>query len=225
MKAQDADPDKVTDVHIFVRGWGNITAGSDTTGVSLTAVLYYLLRHPTAMQKLRDEVSAAMAEGNCTRSSVPFAKAQRMPYLQACIEETLRVHSAVGLPLWRVVPQGGSEVCGRFFPGGSVVGINTWVAHYNEEVFSSDVEEFKPERWIGVSEEQLKMMNSYWLPLGAGSRTCIGRHISMLEMCKVLPLLVQTFDFKLVGGEKAWETHNQWSVNPAELKVSVSLRD
>jgi hypothetical protein len=41
-----------------------------------------------------------------------------MPYLQAVIKEALRVHPATGLPLEQVVPEGGTPLCGRFFPQG-----------------------------------------------------------------------------------------------------------
>lgn len=223
MDTQDADPSKVTNSHIFMLGWGNISAGSDTTAVTLSAILYHLIRNPPAMQRLVNEISKLRPTGDCTKESVPFAKAQELPYLQACIKEGMRLHSATGLPLWRVVPEGGAQVCGRYFPGGSVVGINTWVAHYSEEVFGDDAEEFMPERWLDSSEEQLRKMGSYLMPFGIGSRTCIGRHISMLEISKLLPVLVQNFEFEPVDGEE-WKTLNHWFVMPLNFHVTVRVR-
>lgn len=41
-----------------------------------------------------------------------------MPYLQACIKESLRLHPATGLPLARVVPEGGATISETFFPAG-----------------------------------------------------------------------------------------------------------
>ena len=67
-----------------------------------------------------------------------------MPYFQTVMKEALRMHSATGLALWRVVPAGGAEISGRFFPEGAIVGINTWVAHYNQDVFP-DAKRFRPE--------------------------------------------------------------------------------
>lgn len=223
MDTQDSDPSRVTNSHIFMLGWGNISAGSDTTAVTLSAIVYHLVRNPEAMQRLVHEISHLRVTGDCTRESVPFAKAQELPYLQACIKEGMRLHSATGLPLWRVVPEGGAQVCGRYFPGGSVVGINTWVAHYNEEVFGDDAGEFKPERWLESSEEQLRKMGSYLMPFGIGSRTCIGRHISMLEISKLLPVLVQNFEFELVDAGE-WKTLNHWFVMPLNFDVRVRTR-
>lgn len=45
-----------------------------------------------------------------------FKEAQNLPYLQAVIKEALRLHPASGLPLGRVVPKGGAEIAGHYFP-------------------------------------------------------------------------------------------------------------
>ncbi|KAE8365754.1 cytochrome P450 [Aspergillus caelatus] len=224
MNAQDADPTKVTNSHIFMLGWGNISAGSDTTGVTLSSILYYLIQNPQTMRRLLDEVSHVRSAGGCTKESVSFAQAQDMPYLQACIKEGMRLHSATGLPLWRVVPEGGAEVCGRYFPGGSVVGINTWVAHYSEAVFGHDVGEFRPERWLETSGERLRAMGSYLIPFGVGSRTCIGRHISMLEISKLLLVVVQNFEIEMVDDKEGWKTLNHWFVMPLNFNVKLKPR-
>lgn len=91
-----------------------------------------------------------------------------MLYLQAVIKEALRMHPATGLLLWRVVPEGGAELCGKFFPAGTAVGLNTWCAHYNEDVFGVDARLFRPERWIEAEKEggeKLRKMDAYYMPV------------------------------------------------------------
>ena len=91
-----------------------------------------------------------------------------MPYLQAVIKEAMRLHPATGLPLWRVVPDGGAEISGQYFPAGAVIGLNTWVAHYNEDVFGADAKQFRPERWLEAEKEggaRIKQMDNYYLPV------------------------------------------------------------
>jgi cytochrome P450 len=95
----------------------NIGAGSDTTGISMSAVIYFLMKHPNCLQKLRDEIETAEKEGNLS-NPVSFQEAQKLPYLQATIKEALRLHAAVGQILSRVVPEGGAQIAGRHFPQG-----------------------------------------------------------------------------------------------------------
>lgn len=63
----------------------NILAGSDTTAISLSAILHYLCTHTKKMQKLRDEIDG-MAEKGQVSDPVTLKETQAMPYLQAVIK-------------------------------------------------------------------------------------------------------------------------------------------
>lgn len=247
IRSHRQDPEKVTDYHLFMVARMNVIAGFDTTAISLTATMYHLLKTPRVLQKLRDEINAARASGKLADNGrIDFHESQDLPYFKAVVKEALRVHSATGLPLWRVVPEGGVDVEGVQFPEGTVLGANSWVSHYNEDVFTEPTK-FRPERWIDQDEAKLKAMNELYMPVspspkhapihrvdadecdkfGLGSRTCIGRHISTLEMSKLIPVLIDKFDFDIVSSpvkEGDWETENFWFVKPHNLRVRVHER-
>ncbi|KAH7219724.1 cytochrome P450 [Fusarium oxysporum] len=218
-------PDAFTSSHVLTGCLINMIAGSDTTGISLSAVLYYLLKNPRCMDKLQEEVNTFNANGQLS-SYVTYKESQAMPYLQAVIKEALRLHPATGLPLERVVPKGGATISGHFFPEGTIVGINTWVAHRDRSIFGQDADSFSPERWLQDDDERVALMNRFWMPFGLGSRTCIGRHISMLEMCKLIPALVRDFEFALHDNllHNEWKTQNYWFVKPLDFQVWVKPR-
>lgn len=241
--ARNKDPERVTDYHLFLMGQSNVVAGSDTTAISLSSIMWHLMQNPGTLQKLRDEFDEFAAQGRCSEN-VTFKESQEMPYFQAVMKEALRMHSATGLPLWRVVPDGGAEISGRFFPTGTVVGVNTWVAHYDERFFP-DAKSFRPERWIEAEDdpERMKVMNQMYMPVsiwatfnfrfearliwvcfqfGLGSRTCLGKHISILEMSKLIPRLVRDYDFTPL--RKTWTTENCWFVKPTDFEVHVQPR-
>ncbi|KAF4979876.1 hypothetical protein FDECE_17984 [Fusarium decemcellulare] len=178
-----ANPDKFPEAAIHTLCLTNFGAGSDTTSISLCAIIFFLTTHPESLFKvgtsskaetvggmlsnvelqLRNEIDAKLTElGNIDK--IPFEDTQAMPYLQACVKESLRLHPATGLPLARVVPYGGVTVSGTFFPEGTVVGVNSWVAHHNTDVFGPDADEFRPERWLTEDKERLSMMEAYWIP-------------------------------------------------------------
>ncbi|KAI1129863.1 cytochrome P450 [Nemania abortiva] len=221
----EQDPEKFTMQHILAGCTTNLAAGSDTTGISLSAIIYYLLIHPECLRKLRREIEEFQKQGSPS-DSFSFKETQQMPYLQAVIKETLRIHPATGLPMERVVPEGGATISGRFFPEGTIVGINSWVAHRNTQVFGADADQFNPERWLIDDGDKLASMNRQWIPFGMGSRTCIGRHISTLEISKLIPRIVRDFDFELSGAnaKDLWATQNYWFVKPRGFKVKVTRR-
>ncbi|ETS77432.1 hypothetical protein PFICI_11306 [Pestalotiopsis fici W106-1] len=223
------NPDSFTVYHIAAGCDQNMAAGSDTTAISLSAIVYYLLKNPACLQKLREEINELRTAGTISSNKITFKESQDMPYLQAVMKEALRMHPALGLPLERVVPEGGAVIGGRLFPENSIVGINTWVEHRNPIVFGTDADEFRPERWFTDDAAKLASMNSHWVPFGLGSRTCIGRHISMLEMSKLIPRLVRDYDFELAqelsGTSSTWSTRNYWFVKPTNFSVKVTMRE
>jgi cytochrome P450 len=110
-------PEEMNEMAVLSMATSNVFAGSDTTAISISAVLYYLCRFPECKEKVLKEIAEIRkdSEGGVT---VLLAEANRMPYLQACINEALRLHPAVGMSLPRVVPVGGMEVDGRYIPAG-----------------------------------------------------------------------------------------------------------
>ncbi|KEF62905.1 uncharacterized protein A1O9_00879 [Exophiala aquamarina CBS 119918] len=199
----------------------NIGAGSDTTAISLSAALFYLYANPEKISKLRHEIETGSAEGRIS-NPVTFQEAQNMPFLQAVIKETLRLHPAVGTILARDVPRGGAQLGGYYFPEGAEVGCNAWVLHYNKDIYGPDAEVYRPERWLEADKSSLK--DSMMFAFGAGSRTCIGKNISLLEMTKLLPQIVRDFDIELEGHSPYLNTTCAWFVYP-RYKARVTLRN
>ena len=223
------DPENFTESDVKIGLIQNVATGSDTVAGSLSAILYFLLKNPRTMNKLRLEIDKYCRDhGLPTREVISFKDSQQLPYLQAVIQEALRLHPITGLPFERAVPVGGAEICGHFFPEGTVVGANAWVLHYDTNVYGSDASIFRPERWIEADKHRWMEMQRQWVPFGMGSRTCIGKNIAMLEMCKVVPELVRRFDFDLgleLQGSKGWETVNHWFVLPKSLNVKIHRRE
>ena len=114
---QRENPAKMTDIDILVSLSANIAAGSDTTSITLSAILYHLIRNPGTLKKLRAELDEASKEGK-TSDPITFKESQDLPYLQAVIKEGLRIHPATGFTMPRIVPRGGKEMLERYFPAG-----------------------------------------------------------------------------------------------------------
>ncbi|GKT67738.1 cytochrome P450 pisatin [Colletotrichum tofieldiae] len=221
------EPEQFTNYHLLIGCASNMVAGSDTTGISLSAILYLLLKNPGTLKQLREEIADFSGRGELSEAPT-FKQSQQMPYLQAVLKESLRVHPAVALPLERVVPPSGATINGRFFPEGTIVAINCWVHHRNKDIFGEDADQFRPERWLIDDGAKLSVMNRNWIPFGLGSRTCLGKNVSILEMSKLIPRIIRDFDFKLEGDAAlpggAWKTRNAWFLKPRNFHVRVERR-
>jgi cytochrome P450 len=227
LNAHSADPEKLTKDDIFAISASNIGAGSDTTAITLSAIFYYLLKNPSTYHRLQSEIDSAAKEGRLS-DPVTFKEGQGLRYLQAVIKEALRMHPATGLPLVRVVPPTGANLAGRAFPRGATVGINPWVAHHNQSVYGPDADNWRPERWLEIEEQgRGGDIEKYSMAFGLGSRTCIGKNISLLEMSKLVPQLLRRFDFVLDENlwKRDWALRNRWFVKQVDFKGRVVLRE
>ena len=203
LAAREARPDFMTDTLVQTMAVSMAFAGSETTAISLSSVFYFLLKNPSSLARLLAELDDAGREGRFSdyeTGLVTWHESQTLPYLDACVKEAFRLHPAPGLPMERIVPEGGLEIAGHKVAGGTIVGCNAWVIHRNEEIFGEDVEAYRPERWLpeegkdkSAEEQRIKMMNGTMLQFGMGSRTCIGKNISLLEIYKLVPSMLRRF--------------------------------
>ncbi|KAI7784085.1 hypothetical protein LA080_010638 [Diaporthe eres] len=208
LEKQRQSPEKaITDWDVAANAGSNIGAGSDTTAIALTTVLYYIYRDPAILEFVRQEIKDAHL------SDIPsFQDIQKLPYLQVVIKEALRMQPGLGLPYWREVPKGGVVVAGHFIPEGSNVGVSSWVSHHNRSVYGPDADRFRPERWLESTAEKgdrASAMDQGFIPFGFGSRTCIGKNASLLEVNKLVPIIVRDYDLSFFDAKGNPECREQ----------------
>lgn len=199
-EAHAKDPNFITRERVVALTTANMIAGSDTTGISLRAIFYNLIRNPDKLAKLHAELDHVVGNRSVDGGDGLFAwdEVRDLPYLSAVINESLRTHPAVGLALERITPAGGLKHDSVVIPGGTNIGCNAWVLHLDEQVWGTKPAEWIPERWIDASSAQKSEMKNSLFSFGAGARTCLGKNISYLEMYKLVPALLREFDVSLM---------------------------
>jgi cytochrome P450 len=178
--------------------WGEIVAeinimmnaGHDTTAIALRNALFFLLRNPKCLAKLREELDEVLEEDEVV---APYGKVKHLPYLRACIDESLRMLPPIVFGLPRRTPIEGTLILNEYVAGDTSVSISSFVMHHQESVFK-DHDIYKPERWLG---EEGKSLQPYFIPFSTGARGCIGRNISYLEQTVLIASLVHRFEFAL----------------------------
>ena len=149
----------------------------------MSVLVFQMLKNPLALQKLQNELDSIVSG----QGRIPSWKvvSTQLPYLDACIKETFRIHPSTGFMLERVVPLGGAMISGEFIAAGTVVGCIPWVIHRHQPTFGEDVELFKPERWLDVSDDKKREMDRMLCPFGLGTRLCLGKDIGLFEVFKM----------------------------------------
>lgn len=181
-----------------------MNAGSVTTAIAIANVIYQLIKNPECMAKLRKEVDAVLDSDELV---APYDKVKHLPYLRACLDESLRLFPPTSHGLPREVPPEGMNIMGQWVPGGTSVSMSALVAHRDEKVFPESTK-YIPERWLG---EEGKTLQPYFVAFSAGARSCIGRNISYLEQTKLIATLVHRYDFTLPHPD--WELKRLETMN------------
>jgi len=158
------------EVDIKQEASNRIVAGSDTTAVTLICLVWSMLKFPELQKQVQEQL-----KGIPDRFSDSVL--EKLPFLNAVIEETLRLYGAAPGSLPRTVPQGGRTLCAFFIPADTTVSTQVYSIHRDRKIFPNP-ETFNPKRWLkGVSSEG----KAAFSPFVAGSRTCTAAYLARIE--------------------------------------------
>ncbi|KAH6971939.1 cytochrome P450 [Ilyonectria destructans] len=194
-----------------------LDAGSDTTAIALTHVMYNLLRHPRTLNCLRKELDESLHGDDPVAS---YDQVKNLPYLRACLDESLRLLPPVSFGLNRKTGPAGITIDGQWIPGGTTVAVPAYTAHRNPQLFPQP-ESYYPERWL---EEMHKDAKFAFIPFSAGARGCIGRNITYIEQMVLIASLVQRYDLALPSVDWQLDHEEAFNLWPGAMPLSIQRR-
>ncbi|XP_052738859.1 cytochrome P450 6B5-like [Bicyclus anynana] len=145
-------------------------AGFETTATTIGFVFYELSKEQNAQTKVIEEVADYFRRHN---GKIEYECINEMPYLQACIDETLRLYPILGV-LTREVAETYTLPTGLRVEKGDRIHIPIYHIHHNPKYFP-EPEEFRPERFYGEEKKNIKQFT--YMPFGEGPRICIGKFL------------------------------------------------
>lgn len=190
-----------------------IVAGTDTTITGLSETLFYLMKNPRVLERLTREIreyfplqaSDHGRRGRDVECPIKWGSSelQKITYLQACMDEAMRLSPPLAGVLPREVGEGGMVVDGEFFPAGVNLAINTYSMHHDERNFEQALS-YVPERFLPVDEKADAVPSikdpAAFAPFGVGRTSCIGKHLAYQEMSVILARLLWLFDLRQEPG-------------------------
>ena len=199
-------------------------AGHDTTGHTLTWLLFELSKNQTWQRKLQREVDHFWdIQGDEKITTKDF---RRLPFMTRCIMETLRLHTAVPNGTFRELMED-EEIHGKKgmvrIPKGTYVQIFNYSRHLNPDLWGEDAEDFNPDREFQGNELWNDEVHAFYNPSSKrfspftyGPRDCIGKNFSQMEMRVMLLEIFKNFHF-ILDDKQNREIFNNHEINKATM--------
>jgi len=204
-----------------------IVAGSETTVSVLSGTTNYLVKNSDKLAHLVAEIRGSFQ----SESDITLTALKDTTYLNAVIQEGLRLCNPTPVGLPRIVPPGGGMVSGYSLPENTFVNVHPLTLSLSEKFFH-DPQGFHPERWI-VSNTKDANSPFYTDNLDAvqafsvGPRSCIGKPLALAELRLILARLVWRFDLEevdTVAGKMKWDEQRVFTVverKPFDVRLKL----
>lgn len=196
-------PEEKTVTRMLAEVQAILGAGTETTGNTLSVFTYHVLSQPSISQRLKEELREASKKSSSASPDnlMDYKTLERLPYLQACIKESLRLATGVSSRLPRInraAPTIYTTTSGKVYtlPPGTVISMSILDLHYNPDIFHNP-RVFDPLRWLDADKEALQRMERAYAPFGRGSRQCVGLELAKEEITLMTGNLFHKFDFDL----------------------------
>ncbi|KAF8023135.1 hypothetical protein BT93_F0590 [Corymbia citriodora subsp. variegata] len=168
-----------------------VSAGTDTSAVTIEWAMSLLLNHPDIMKKALVELDDIVGQDRL----VDEADIHKLPCLRNIINEAFRLFPAGPL----LVPHEASEDCtvgGFDVPQGTMILVNAWAIQRDPKVWD-DPTSFKPQRYEGLEDDHAYRL----LPFGMGRRSCPGAGLANRVVSLTLAALIHCFEWERVNEE------------------------
>ncbi|KAK2789450.1 hypothetical protein FQN53_001896 [Emmonsiellopsis sp. PD_33] len=150
-----------------------VAAGVETTAFALTVGTFHIVNTPAIYQRLKNELQAALPNGDTAMPSL--LELEKLPYLKACIQESVRLSYGLSARNPRRHPDRDLHYNGQYkIPKGTTVSMTIVDVHHDETLFP-DSFRFIPERWLdGPQAPDGRSLEHYLVGFGRGTRMCLG---------------------------------------------------
>ncbi|XP_062166226.1 cytochrome P450 98A2 [Alnus glutinosa] len=178
--------------------WDMITAGMDTTAISVEWAMAELIKNPRVQQKAQEELDRVIG----LEHVITEADFTNLPYLQCVAKESLRLHPPTPLMLPHRA-NANVKIGGYDIPKGSNVHVNVWAVARDPTVWKNSMQ-FRPERFLEVDVD-MKGHDFRLLPFGAGRRVCPGAQLGINLVTSMIGHLLHHFVWTPPEGVKPEE--------------------
>ncbi|CAN6463036.1 unnamed protein product [Victoria cruziana] len=172
-----------------------IAGGTESSSLNMEWAMSEMLRRPEVMMKATEELDGVVGKDRMVEEE----DLANLPYLEAIVKETFRLHPAAPILTPHLSPDRCS-VAGYDFPSGTRLLVNVWAIHNDPAVWDEPAE-FRPERFMVTKKGvDVKGQDYELLPFGTGRRMCPGIGLALKVIPLTLATLIHAFRWDLPSG-------------------------
>ncbi|CAF2050930.1 hypothetical protein HID58_036561 [Brassica napus] len=183
--------EKLSDSDMIAVLWEMIFRGTDTVAILVEWVLARMVLHQDIQAKLFKEIASVTSNNTRSLSDSDISK---LPYLQAIVKETLRLHPPGPLLSWARLAIHDVNVGPNLIPAGTIAMVNMWSITHDAKIWT-DPEEFKPERFTEGEDVSIMGSDLRLAPFGAGRRVCPGKAMGLATVHLWVAQMIQNFEW------------------------------
>lgn len=219
--ARAADDAKSLDrLALYGDAFSITVAGSHTVGTTLTMLFFELARHPDAQRHVREEIHSVGYHGEINEEAADYPD-EKYPFLNACINETLRLYPGVPTGGIRQTTERGMHIGDRWIPPYTMIVTPRWTLGRLETAFELP-DQFIPERWTSKTYlvKDARAFNGF----GFGQHICPGKQLGLAEVRLVAIKLLKQFQFDFPSTQRhtsrtADLLQDSFTLTPGDLEL------
>jgi cytochrome P450 len=186
-------------------------AGEDTTATTLAWTIYYLASNPEYITRLREEFSL-LGE----LEDITVTQLDNLTLANSVLNEAMRLKPVA--PIFFMQNNLPVQLAGTDWETDTTFVLNFFHV-YNSPKYFNRPEQFLPERWPTMDES---VHHDYFWPFGYGPRTCIGRHLSLLEMKMALITIIRASNVELCCPKEAVQERFHFTLMPNQCPIKFN---
>ncbi|KAL1709433.1 cytochrome P450 [Schizophyllum commune] len=196
-----------------------IVAGWDTVSQCATTLFRHVFGDRAVLDRARTELLDAFGDD----LDLDHDTLLRLPYLDACVQEALRIMPPVAAGPPRTSGDVAYTVLGEYIPPKTVIACPTYTLHRCEENFT-DADKYIPERWLGERPSFVHNVEAF-VPFSSGIGMCLGRPVALFNLKLLAAHIVRTFDgdfprgFSVGEFDRSYKEHNLWRHGPLMIRL------
>ena len=198
-----------------------LAAGHETTASAMSWVSYLLCTHPDVQKRLREEIRTNLPSLT-SGEQITAADFDKVPYLWAVCNETLRFMPSVGLTLRRAAHD--TTILDQPIPKGATIILCPWAINVDKEQWGPDADKFNPDRWMGAGKTNTGGADSNYsmLTFLHGPRSCIGKEFARAEFATLLATWIGRFEMESADKDYVLEIQSGITSRPKNFKVRMT---